>query len=130
MTQTPDIPAFIADWFGRFDRLDPIEAFLPDLHPQVDWDMPDVDPSLTGHGRVKAWYVGVLDTFQRPTEHHLSNISVGDGTASFHVFFRARTHSGDWVEASVREDWRFEVQPNGRPLITSYAATFLDEINQ
>jgi hypothetical protein len=33
------VRAFIADWFARFDRLAPIDAFLPNLHPQVDWDM-------------------------------------------------------------------------------------------
>ena len=50
---TTDIPAFIADWFARLDRLDPIEAFLPDLHPEVHWDMPGVDLSLRGHDRVR-----------------------------------------------------------------------------
>lgn len=128
MTPT-DIPAFIADWFARFDRLDPIDAFLPDLHRQVDWDMPDVDPSLSGHDRVRAWYAGVLETFQRPTEHHVSNIRVGDGTASLEVLLRARTFDGQLIEARVREDWRFDIRPDGRPLITHYSAHMLEEAN-
>ena len=124
---TTDIPAFIADWFARFDRLEPIEAFLPDLHPQVHWDMPDIDLSLTGHDRVRAWYIGVLETLQRPTEHHVSNIRVGDGTASFEVLLRARTFDGQLIEARVHEDWRFDFRPDGRPLITHYSAQMLEE---
>ncbi|MCA0907719.1 hypothetical protein LCM27_15055 [Ruegeria marisrubri] len=129
MTQNTEIRAFIADWFARFDRLDPIDAFLADLHPDVDWDMPDADPRLSGHARVRAWYAGVLETFQSPTEHHASDIETGDGWASFNVLFRARTHAGDTVEAHVREDWRFDTRPDGRPLITHYSARLLEETN-
>lgn len=121
------VRAFIADWFARFDRLEPIDAFLPDLHPQVDWDMPDVDCSLTGHDRVRSWYQGVLNSFQAPTEHHVSDIEVGAGTATFIVLFRAATFDGVTVEARVREHWRFDLRPDGRPLITSYSAELLKE---
>ena len=127
MSTSPDVPAFIADWFARFDRLDPIGSFLPDLHPNVHWDMPDVDPALTGHQRVRAWYHGVLETFQRPTEHHVSNIQYDETSATFEVLFRARTFAGEIVEAHVREHWRFEIRPNGRPLITHYTAEILQE---
>lgn len=127
MTDTSKISGFIADWFARFDRLDPIDAFLPDLHPQVDWDMPDVDRALTGHARVRAWYEGVLATLQRPTEHHVSDIEIGDGRAAFTVLFRARTHDGAQIEARVREHWRFDLQADGRPLITHYSAQILEE---
>ncbi|MEX0300791.1 MAG: nuclear transport factor 2 family protein [Leisingera sp.] len=124
-----DMHSFIADWFGRFDRLEPVEAFLADLHPNVDWDMPDADPNLEGHARVRAWYAGVLDTFQRPTEHHVTGITVGGSTVSFYVTFRSRTLRGGTIEAHVREDWRFEPRPNGRPLITHYSARLLEEAN-
>ena len=127
MTDTSKISAFIADWFARFDRLNPIDAFLPDLHPQVDWDMPDVDRALTGHARVRAWYEGVLAPLQRPTEHHVSDIEIGDGRAAFTVLFRARTHDGAQIEARVREHWRFDLQADGRPLITHYSAQILEE---
>ncbi|WP_170328486.1 hypothetical protein [Ruegeria arenilitoris] len=129
MANDTQIRDFIADWFARFDRLDPIDAFLPDLHPQVDWDMPDTDRTLPGHDRVRAWYAGVLATLQSPTEHRVSDISVGDGAASFTVLFRARTFGGDTIEANVREDWRFDIRPDGRPYITHYSARMLEEAN-
>lgn len=125
MDQHEALLAFISDWFKRFDRLDPIDAFLPDLHPQVEWDMPDVDRSLTGHDRVRAWYTGVLETFRAPTEHHISDIDVQDGKVTFKVLFRAHTFAGEVVEASVRENWRFETRTDGRPLITHYSVKFL-----
>jgi hypothetical protein len=125
MTDYPDIRRFIADWFVRFDRLDPIEAFLPDLHPNVNWDMPDVDTTLSGHDRVRAWYRGVLETLQRPTEHHVSNVAITPGVAQFEVLFRATTVAGERLEARVQENWRFETRPNGSPLITHYSAKFL-----
>ena len=127
MSNETQIRAFIADWFARFDRLDPIEAFLPDLHPDVDWDMPDTDPALLGHDRVRAWYAGVLSTLQRPTEHHVSNIQVTPGAAQFEVLFRARTTTGETIEARVQENWRFDTRPDGRPLITKYSAKLLQE---
>ncbi|WP_293574224.1 hypothetical protein [Phaeobacter sp.] len=89
--------------------------------------MPDVDLSLSGHARVRAWYDGILEIFQRPTEHHVSNIRVSDGTASFEVLLRARTFDGQLIEARVREDWRFDIRPDGRPLITHYSAQTLEE---
>lgn len=121
------IRSFIADWFARFDRLDPIEAFLPDLHPEVDWDMPDADQGLNGHDRVRAWYSGVLSSFVAPTEHHISDIEIGDGTISFTVLMRARTHDARLIEAHVHEDWRFVLRPDGRPLITHYSAKPLEK---
>lgn len=121
------IRAFVADWFARFDRLEPIDAFLPDLHPQVDWDMMDADRSLSGHDCVRSWYQGVLNTFQAPTEHHVSGIEIGEGKVSFAVLFRARTFDGATVEANVRENWRFDIRPDGRPLITTYTAELLKE---
>ena len=127
MTDNPEIRAFIADWFSRFDRLDPIEAFLGDLHPDVDWDMPDVDTALSGHDRVCAWYAAVLDTFQRPTEHHVSEIKITPGAAEFEVLFRAKLLGGGTIEARVQENWRYETRPDGRPLITFYTAKFLEE---
>ncbi len=127
MTDYPEIRGFIADWFARFDRLDPIDAFLPDLHPDVDWGMPDVDTTLSGHDRVRAWYRGVLETLQRPTEHHVSKIAIKPDEAQFEVLFRAATVSGDHIEARVQEHWRFETRPDGRPLITHYSTTFLQE---
>lgn len=127
MTDYPEIRLFIADWFARFDRLDPIDAFLPDLHPDVHWDMPDVDTTLNGHDRVRAWYRGALANLQRPTEHHVSNVAITPGAAQFDVLFRAATVAGERLEARVRENWRFETRPDGRPLITHYSATFLQE---
>lgn len=127
MTDHRIIHDFIVDWFARFDRLDPIEMFLPDLHPGVDWDMPDIDRSLHGHDRVRNWYAGVLETLQRPTEHHVSNVQITDAAATFEVLFRARTTSGDTIEARVREHWRFDVRTDGNPLITSYSAEILEE---
>ncbi len=127
MTDYPEIRSFIADWFARFDRLDPIDAFLPDLHPDVDWDMPDVDTALSGHDRVRAWYRGVLEALQRPTEHHISKVEIKPDTAQFEVLFCATTVSGDHIEARVQEHWRFETRPDGRPLITHYSARFLQE---
>lgn len=126
MTDYPEIRAFIADCFSRFDRLDPIEAFLGDLHPGVDWNMPDIDPALTGYDRVRAWYVGVLETLQRPTEHHISKIKITPGAAEFEVLFRAKTVGGDSIEARVQENWRFDIRPDGRPVITFYTAKFLE----
>lgn len=122
--------AFIADWFTRFDRLEPIDAFLSDLHPQVDWDMPDVDRSLAGHDRVRSWYKGVLETFQSPTEHHVSDIQISEGKATFTVLFRAKTFDETTVEANVREHWHFDIRPGGRPLITTYTAEFLEEASE
>lgn len=127
MTEYPELEGFIADWFARFDRLDPIDAFLPDLHPQVVWDMPDIDRALNGHARVRAWYDGVLATLQRPTEHHVGDIDIGNGRAAFTVLFRARTHDGTLIEARVREHWRFDLRPDGKPLITHYSAQMLEE---
>lgn len=127
VTDYPEIRGFIADWFARFDRLDPIDAFLPDLHPDVEWDTPDIDTALGGHDRVRAWYRGVLETLQRPTEHHVSKIVIKPGAAQFEVLFRATTVAGDLIEASVQEDWRFETRADGRPLITHYSAKFLQE---
>ncbi len=127
MNNYPEIRGFIADWFAQFDRLDPIEAFLPNLHPEVDWDMPDVDTTLNGHDRVCAWYRGVLETLQRPTEHHVSKVEIRPGAAKFEVLFRATTVAGDHIEARVQENWRFETRPDGRPLITHYSAQFLQE---
>ncbi len=129
MNDYSEIRSFIADWFARFDRLDPIEAFLQDLHPDVDWDMPDVDTTLKGQERVRAWYANVLATLQRPTEHHVSKIEVTPGAAQFEVVFRAKTVAGESIEARVQENWRFDVKPNGRPLITSYSAKLLQETN-
>ncbi len=125
MNDYPEIRGFIADWFARFDRLDPIEMFLRNLHPEVAWEMPDADNSLTGHDRVRAWYAEVLKTLQRPTEHHVSKIDISPDTARFEVLFRARTFSGEPIEARVQESWRFDTRPDGRPLITSYSAKFL-----
>ena len=122
---TKDISAFIADWFARFDRLAPLDTFLPNLHPQVDWDMPHVDRSLSGHNRVRAWYANVVETFQRPTEHHISNLSVSATAASFEVLFRARTFDGQLIVARVQEAWRFDIMPDGSPLITHYSAKML-----
>lgn len=130
MTDVAKITDFIADWFARFDRLDPVEAFLRDLHPQVNWEMPDADSRLNGHARVRAWYAGVLDTLQRPTEHHVSNIEIDPGQARFTVLFRARTQDGTQIEARVREHWRYDLQPDGRPLITSYSAQILEEADR
>lgn len=127
MTDHSEIRAFIVNWFARFDRLDPIEAFLPDLHPDVDWDMPDADISLKGHDRVRAWYAGILETLQRPTEHHISKVEVTSNTAQFEVLFRAKTVTGDQIEAYVQEYWRFDTRPDGNPLITSYSATLLQK---
>ncbi|WP_170753471.1 nuclear transport factor 2 family protein [Ruegeria lacuscaerulensis] len=127
ITDFPEIRGFIADWFARFDRLDPIDAFLPDLHPDVDWDMLDVDTTLTGHDRVRAWYRGVLETLQRPTEHHVSKIAIKPNAAQFEVLFRATTVAGDRIEARVHENWRFEKRSDGRPLITHYSAQLLQE---
>ena len=127
MTDYPEIRAFIADWFARFDRLDPIEAFLPDLHPDVNWDMPDTDRNLMGHDRVRAWYGNVLETLQRPTEHHVSNVKITLNEARFEVLFRARTVAGETIEARVQEYWRYDIRPDGRPLITSYSANLLQE---
>ncbi|NOD77709.1 MULTISPECIES: nuclear transport factor 2 family protein [unclassified Ruegeria] len=127
MNDYPKIRSFIADWFARFDRLDPIEAFLEDLHPDVDWDMPDVDATLTGHARVRAWYTDVLATLQRPTEHHVSKIKVTPGATEFEVLFRATTVSGEHIEARVQENWRFDTRPDGRPLITVHSAKLLQE---
>jgi len=122
MTHETEIRAFVADWFARFDRLEPIDAFLTDLHPNVVWDMPGIDLALAGHARVRDWYAGVLKTFESPTEHHVSQLEIGAETVSFNVLFRARTHQGDTVEAHVHEDWRIEIRPDGRPLITQYSA--------
>lgn len=116
VTDYPEIRGFIADWFARFDRLDPIDAFLP-----------DIDTALGGHDRVRAWYRGVLETLLRPTEHHVSKIVIKPGAAQFEVLFRATTVAGDLIEASVQEDWRFETRADGRPLITHYSAKFLQE---
>ena len=127
MPDYPEIRSFIADWFARFDRLDPIGEFLPDLHPDVHWDMPDVDTTLSGHDRVRAWYRGVLETLQRPTEHHVSKVAIKPGAAQFEVLFRATTVAGEQIEARVQENWRFETRPDGRPLITHYSAKFLQE---
>lgn len=127
MTPDKQIHNFIADWFARFDRLDPIDVFLTDLHPLVEWDMPDADPALSGHERVRAWYAGVLNTLLAPTEHHVSNIKVGDKTVSFTVLFCAQTYQGDKIEARVQENWRFEIRPDGRPLITHYSARLFEE---
>lgn len=124
MQDNQKIKDFIADWFSRFDRLDPIEAFLPDLAPDVDWDMPDADLSLTGHDRFKAWYEAILNTFERPTEHEISNIEIADGSLSFYVVLRARFKNGGSIEAKVREEWRFDVRPDGSPLLTHYKAIF------
>ncbi len=127
MTDYPEIRGFIADWFARFDRLEPIEAFLPDLHPDVDWDMPDVDTTLNGHDRVRAWYRGVLETLQRPTQHHVSHVAITPGAAQFEVLFRATTREEDHIEARVQENWRFVTRPDGRPLITHYSAKILQK---
>ncbi|NOD36499.1 MULTISPECIES: nuclear transport factor 2 family protein [unclassified Ruegeria] len=127
MNDYPEIRSFITDWFAGFDRLDPIDAFLQDLHPDVDWDMPDIDAALIGHERVRAWYAKVLATLQSPTEHHVSNIEITPDAAQFEVLFRAQTIAGEAIEARVQENWRFDVRPNGRPFITSYSAKLLQE---
>ncbi|UWQ90854.1 hypothetical protein K3727_19220 [Rhodobacteraceae bacterium M382] len=124
------VRAFIADWFARFDRLEPVDAFLSDLHPQVGWDMIDIDRTLSGHDRVRSWYQGVLNTFQAPTEHHVSDIEIGEGKVSFTVLFRANTFDGTTVEANVREHWRFDTRPDGRPLITTYTAELLEKATE
>ena len=123
----PEIRAFIVEWFQRFDRLDPIDVFLPDLHPEVVWDMPDVDRTLSGHARERDWYETVQAALQRPTEHHVSKIKIASDTAEFEVLFRARNVSGSALEVRVQESWRFERRPDGRPLITYYSAKVLQE---
>ncbi|MBE1284169.1 MAG: hypothetical protein GJ676_12735 [Rhodobacteraceae bacterium] len=130
MKDTTNVTSFIADWFERFDQLAPIGSFLPDLHPQVHWDMPDTDPDLHGHDRVRDWYDKVLATFTRPTEHHVTDIQVSDHDATFNVLFRGRTHQGELIELSVRETWRFEIRADGRPLITQYSASLPYEAPQ
>lgn len=123
MTPMPDdtnIRAFIADWFARFDRLNPIEAFLPDSHPGVEWNMPDLDTDLTGHDRVRLSYAGVLETPRKPTEHYVSEADVTPGTASFEVLFRAKTNTGNRVVAPVRVDWQFAIRSEGRPHKAAY----------
>lgn len=127
MNSNTTINDFIADWFHRFDRLEPAEAFLADLHPEVDWNMPNVDPELHGHERFRAWYADILKTFQRPTEHHVSDISVAGDAASFKVLLRARTIDGEAIEINVREHWRFKLRADGRPLITHYSVELLEE---
>ena len=114
------IKDFITDWFQRFDRLDPVEAFLPNLAPNVDWNAPDSDLSLTGHDRFKAWYDDILETFERPTTHDVSNVVIGDGVAEFDVKLGARTKAGESVALTAREVWRFQQSEAGQPLITQY----------
>lgn len=111
MTDYPEIRSFIADWFARFDRLDPIDAFLLDFHPDVDWDMPDVDTTLSGHDRVRAWYRGVLETLQRPTEHHVSKIAIEPGTARFEVLFRARQSRASVSKRGFRKTGALKPDP-------------------
>lgn len=118
--------AFIADWFGRFDRLDPVEAFLPDLHPDVDWDMEDADRSLHGHARFKAWYAQILKTLQAPTEHEISDIRLSGNTVTFRVAVRARLMDGTPISLTAAERWTFALREDGAPLITAYAAKILD----
>ncbi|PLK70268.1 hypothetical protein C0V73_12875 [Rhizobium sp. TH135] len=112
---------FITDWFYRFDRLDPVDAFLPNLHPDVEWDMPDVDRTLHGHARFRAWYVGVLASFLRPTQHDLSEIDVQEGTVSFKVRLRAQLAQGSHVDVTAREIWRYQLSEEGFPLLTHYS---------
>ncbi|MEX0277893.1 MAG: hypothetical protein AB3N19_10270 [Ruegeria sp.] len=120
MPNDTNIRAFIADWFARFDRLDPIEAFLPDLHPDVERNMPDLDTDLTGHDRVRLCYAGVLETLRKPTEHHVSEADVTPGTTSFEVLFRAKTKTGNRDEAPVSVDWQFAIRSDGRPPKAAY----------
>ncbi|MEM9629750.1 MAG: NAD(P)H-dependent oxidoreductase [Pseudomonadota bacterium] len=127
MSNEAVMKTFIADWFQRFDRLDPPEAFLKDLDRNVEWDMPNVSPSLHGHDRFLDWYAGVLESFEAPTEHHVSKIALDSGTAEFEVLFRARLKDGSSVEARVREQWRYILRPEGQPLITHYSATSIEE---
>ncbi|MES0811816.1 hypothetical protein ABLO27_20170 [Roseibium sp. SCPC15] len=127
MSNEAAMRAFITDWFQRFDRLDPPEAFLEDLDPNVEWNMPDVSVSLSGHERFLDWYAGVLESFEAPTEHHVSKISAGRSSADFEVLFRARLKNGSCVEMKVREQWQYVLRPDGQPLITRYSATPVKE---
>lgn len=128
MTQEHIIKGFIARWFEQFDHLADAEVFLADLTPDVIWDVPDVDTSLHGHERFKAWYAGVLEILERPTEHHVSNIEIGEGSASLKVLFRARLKDGGRLEVQVQEHWCFELREDGQPLITHYVAIPLEEM--
>ncbi len=128
MPHETTIKRFLSDWFGRFDRLEPIEVFLPDLHPDVVWDMEGIDENLHGHARVKAWYAGILAQLKTPTEHHLSQIEVDTDTVQFEVLFAAETKEGIKIGGRVKEHWRFETRADGRLLITHYKATPLDDV--
>lgn len=121
MERYPEIQAFIADWFQRFDRLDPVDAFLPNLHPDVVWDMPDVNEALHGHARFKDWYAYILNTFARPTVHDLSDIQVTDKEVSFSVELRAKLLDGSALNVTAHEQWRYEIDRDGQPIITHYA---------
>jgi ketosteroid isomerase-like protein len=112
--------AFIANWFARFDRLDPVDAFLPNLHPDVIWDMPDIDASLHGHDRFRAWYATVLSTFTSPTTHRLSDIHITENEVRFTVEMHANLLDGAPVHITAKEHWRYSLTAAGSPLITHY----------
>lgn len=114
------IRAFVADWFSRFDRLDPPSHFLPNLAQDVHWNAPDSDLALHGHERFLAWYEDVLATFERPTEHDIINIVEADGAVSFDVQLRAITQAGERVVVNAHESWRYEIEASGTPIITHY----------
>lgn len=120
MTQHHQMRAFIEDWFRRFDRLDPVDAFLPNLHHDVVWDMPDIDHDLHGHARFKAWYEQVLSTFAPPTVHDLHDIQITENEVRFSVELRARQLDGTPFHVTAKERWRYSLTSAGVPLITHY----------
>jgi hypothetical protein len=126
MTSETRMIRFITDWFQRFDRLDPPEAFLPNLAPDVEWDMPDIDPGLHGHNRFLAWYAGIRDLLEAPTEHRISGIALQGNSVSFTAAVAARTKSGEHLELTAEETWQFRFREDGEPLITHYSAKLLD----
>lgn len=123
------IAAFVADWFARFDRLAPADAFMPDLAPDVVWQMDGVDTTLHGHARFDAWYAGILTWLAAPTVHtvgplHITKDPTRDGASfdvRFHVRVTGNTLAGDPVDLRAVEAWRVRQRPSGRPLITHRA---------
>ncbi|MFA8343712.1 MAG: NAD(P)H-dependent oxidoreductase [Rhodothermaceae bacterium] len=119
------IKEFISEWFSKFDMLEETGYFIRHIYPDAKFVFPEGE--FVGHQGFADWYNKILNKFEAPVKHEISDIKITDmGNSKFNVSLNITLESkkkdGLPFSQKISENWNIVLQDEDLVKISEYKA--------
>lgn len=106
------ITEFVKEWFSKFDILEESGYFIRHIYPDAKFQFSEKE--FKGHAGFISWYKGVLERFESPMKHNVSELNIkqidkNKFAVSLNIEMEGKKRDGTIYNQKVNENWKIEL---------------------